>query len=66
VRNVEIGRLEGACRRLRTIKRLFRRGAPLGRRLIHVDTVRRYRRQGVPQRISFEFDIFPVEPRPSG
>jgi hypothetical protein len=66
VRNVEIGRLEGACRRLRTIKRLFRRGAPLGRRLIHVDTVRRYRRQGVPQRISFEFDLFPVEPRPSG
>jgi hypothetical protein len=52
--------LELVCGRLRTRKRLFPVGAPLGRRLIHLDTVRRFRPQGVAQRISFEFDIVPV------
>jgi hypothetical protein len=59
LRNVRIGRLEGACGRLEKRMRLFPRGAPFGRRLIHYDTNRRYRRRGVAQRISFEFDIFP-------
>ena len=66
VRNVRIGRLEGACGRLERKMRLFPRGAPFGRRLIHYDTVRRFRRRGVAQRISFEFDIFPVRSETDG
>jgi hypothetical protein len=60
VRSVRIGRLRGACGRLRSRRRLFRADAPLGRRLIHFDTVRRFRKRGVAQRISFEFDIVRV------
>jgi hypothetical protein len=60
LRTVRIGRLKGACGWLRTRKQLFPADAPLGRRLIHLDTLRRYRRRGVAQRISFEFDIYPL------
>jgi hypothetical protein len=59
VRNLRIGRLRGPCRRLRREKRLFAPDAPSGRRLIHFDTSRRFRRARPAQRISF--DIVPRE-----
>jgi hypothetical protein len=59
VRNVRIGRLKGACRRLTRRKRLFGADPGFGRHLIHFDTQRRFRRGERPeQRVSFRFQIF--------
>jgi hypothetical protein len=59
VRNVRIGRLKGACRKLTTRKRLFGANPRFGRHFIHFDTQRRFRRGERPdQRISFRFQIF--------
>lgn len=42
VRNVRIGRLRGACRRLSVTRRLFGADARPGTYRVHFDTVRRY------------------------
>src|SRR5215211_1346018 len=57
VRNIRIGELKGACGTLRAKKRLFGRNAPLGQRLIHFDTSRKFKKR-TAQRESFSFRIF--------
>jgi hypothetical protein len=42
-RNVRIGPVRGACRKVSARKRLFRRGAAPGRYRVQFDTFRRYR-----------------------
>ena len=42
-RNVKIGRVRGACRKVSARKRLFRSGAAPGRYRVQFDTFRRYR-----------------------
>jgi hypothetical protein len=56
LRNSRIGRLQGACHRLTTRRRLFRRNAPAGRYLIQFDTRRTYRRN-VRQRDRYTFTV---------
>ena len=58
VRNVRIGRLRGACRRLEAKQRLFGRDVPSGRHIVRFDTSRRYRRSAPAQRYSWRFEIF--------
>jgi hypothetical protein len=58
VRNLKIGALKGACRKLTATKRLFGANPPFGRHLIHFDTSRRFRRRDPGQRVSFSFRIF--------
>lgn len=54
VRTVRVGRLRGACRKVRAKRRLFRRGVSPGRYRIQFDTFRRYR----PGRaIDVEYDV---------
>ena len=54
VRNVRVGRLRGACRKVRAKRRLFRRDVAPGRYRIQFDTFRRYR----PGRaIDVEYDV---------
>ena len=43
-RNVALGKLTGACHKLRVRRRLLRSDAPLGRHRIQFDTFRRYKR----------------------
>jgi hypothetical protein len=43
VRSVRIGAIEGACRKVRARKRLFRRSTAPGRYRVQFDTFRRYR-----------------------
>jgi hypothetical protein len=56
LRNVRIGRLRGACHRLRATRRLFRGNPPTGRYLIQFDTRRTYRRNA-PQRDRYRFTV---------
>jgi hypothetical protein len=58
VRNLKIGALKGACRKLTETKRLFGANPPFGRHLIHFDTSRRFKRRDPGQRVSFSFRIF--------
>jgi hypothetical protein len=46
-RTVRIGRVQGACRRVRARKRLFRRSPAPGRYRVQFDTFRRYRARRV-------------------
>jgi hypothetical protein len=56
LRNVRLGRLRGACHRLRARRRLFRGNPPTGRYLIQFDTRRTYRRN-VGQRDHYTFTV---------
>jgi hypothetical protein len=55
VRSVRVGRVTGACRKVRARKRLFRRGTAPGRYRVQFDTFRRYR----PERM-VEYDDLSV------
>lgn len=46
VRNLRVGRLSGACRRLDVTRRLFPTGVDAGAYRVHFDTSRRYSRTG--------------------
>jgi hypothetical protein len=56
VRHLKIGRLEGACHRLRSRRRLLRRGAPLGVYTVQFDAFRRYRERR-PQSVGFTITV---------
>jgi hypothetical protein len=56
LRNVRLGRLRGACHRLRTRRRLFGGDPPTGRYLIQFDTRRTYRRN-VRQRDRYRITV---------
>jgi hypothetical protein len=58
-RNIRVGRLRGACHKLRARRRLIRRGAASGRYLIQFDTRRRYSRRTRP-RIRYQVTVFRV------
>ena len=57
VRNLRVGRLRGACRRLEAKKRLFGPRVPSGRHIVRFDTERRYRKTAPAQRYSWRFRI---------
>jgi hypothetical protein len=53
-RNVRIGRLKGACRKLSVSKRIFRRRTSAGTYLVQFDTRRRYSRRTA---VSYRFTV---------
>jgi hypothetical protein len=56
-KNVKVGRLTGACHKLRARKRLIRRGGGTGKYLIQFDTKRRYSRE-TAVRVRFQVLVF--------
>ena len=56
-RNVGVGRLRGACRRLSARRRIFRRGTRPGRYTVQFDTRRRYSRR-TAVRVRYSVVIF--------
>jgi hypothetical protein len=58
-KNIRIGRLRGACHKLRARKRLIRRGAGTGTYRVQFDTRRRYSRRTQP-RIRYDVTVFRV------
>jgi hypothetical protein len=57
VRNVRVGRLRGACRKIRTRRRLLPRGAATGVYTLQFDTSRRYRARR-PVSYDFRLSVF--------
>jgi hypothetical protein len=57
VRNVKVGRLRGACRKIRTRRRLLPRGAATGLYTLQFDTSRRYRARR-PVSYGFRLSVF--------
>jgi hypothetical protein len=56
-RNVKIGRLKGACGKLKKRKRIFSRNAKAGTYKVQFDVKKRYRRSTKP-RVSFRVSVF--------
>ena len=56
VRNLKIGALKGACHRLRSKRRLLRRGASLGVYTVQFDAFKKYRERR-PQSVGFTITV---------
>lgn len=56
VRNLKIGALKGPCHRLRSKRRLLRRGAPLGVYTVQFDAFKKYRERR-PQSVGFTITV---------
>jgi hypothetical protein len=56
VRNLKIGRLKRACHKLRSKRRLLRRGAPLGAYTVQFDAFKKYRERR-PQSVGFTISV---------